>query len=100
MKSLGTLSVVAHLPGPIARLSELAYNLWWIWNPHAQALYSDMDAALWDSVSHNPVKFLRRVSQTAMANCSGGTWRPKTGFGMIAATRPKASSDAAAQSTA
>jgi starch phosphorylase len=63
VKSLGTLSVIAHLPGPIARLSELAYNLWWIWNPHAQALYRDIDAGLWDSVSHNPVKFLRRVSQ-------------------------------------
>lgn len=63
MKLLGTLSVVAHLPRPIARLSELAYNLWWIWNPHAQALCRDIDADLWDGVNHNPVKFLRRVSQ-------------------------------------
>jgi hypothetical protein len=40
------------------------------------------------------------ATQTAIANGSGGTWRPKTGFGMIAATRPNARSDAAAQSAA
>ena len=63
MKSLGTLSVVAHLPRPIERLSELAYNLWWSWNPVAAGAVRDIDADLWDAVNHNPVKFLLRVSQ-------------------------------------
>ena len=70
MKSLGTLSVVAHLPRSIERLSELAYNLWWSWNPVAQALYRDIDADLWDAVNHNPVKFLRRVSQEKVARAA------------------------------
>ena len=70
MKSLGTLSVVAHLPRSIERLSELAYNLWWSWNPVAQALYRDIDADLWDAVNHNPVKFLRRVSQDKVARAA------------------------------
>jgi len=60
----GALSVVARLPQPIERLAELAYNLWWSWNPHAQALYRDIDPELWEAVNHNPVKFLRRVGQT------------------------------------
>lgn len=67
MTSFKTISVVAQLPPPIERLAELAYNLWWSWNPHAQALYRDIDPDLWDSVNHNPVKFLRRVSQAKVA---------------------------------
>ena len=38
--------------------------------------------------------------QTAIANGSGGICRPKTGFGMIAATRPKATGEARAQARA
>ncbi len=64
MNFLGKLSVSAHLPRQIERLSELAYNLWWIWNPVAQALYRDIDGELWELVNHNPVRFLRQVSQT------------------------------------
>ena len=26
------------LPRRISRLGELAYNLWWVWNPEAQRL--------------------------------------------------------------
>ena len=63
---LGQLSVSAHLPSHIERLAELAYNLWWSWNPVAEALYRDMDRDLWDAVNHNPVRFLRRVSQAAV----------------------------------
>jgi len=66
VKSLGKLSVVARLPQPIGRLAELAYNLWWSWNPPAQALYRDIDPELWETVNHNPVKFLRQVGQTSV----------------------------------
>ena len=53
------------LPRPrIARLSELAYNLWWSWNPVAQALYRGYRLPTCGTqVNHNPVKFLRLVSQ-------------------------------------
>lgn len=63
---MNTLGHVAVYPAPdtkIARLTELAYNLWWSWNPVAQALYETIDAQLWKQVNHNPVKFLRQVSQ-------------------------------------
>ena len=54
------------LPRRISRLSELAYNLWWIWTPDAQRLYSQIDHALWERVYHNPVLFLRRVERAQL----------------------------------
>lgn len=47
------------LPPRISRLNELAYNLWWSWNPEACQLYRAIDPELWEYVYHNPVKFLR-----------------------------------------
>ena len=49
------------LPRRIRRLSELAYNLWWTWNPDAQRLYLRIDRVLWEETNHNPVRFLRLV---------------------------------------
>lgn len=63
MKTLGYVAVYPAPDTRIARLTELAYNLWWSWNPAAQALYMEIDPALWKRVNHNPVKFLRLVSQ-------------------------------------
>ena len=63
MNLLGTLSVFPQIPARIQRLNELAYNLWWSWNSDAQALFSVANQELWDALTHNPVKFLREVSQ-------------------------------------
>ncbi|HMQ31586.1 MAG TPA: alpha-glucan family phosphorylase [Chloroflexaceae bacterium] len=51
------------IPERIARLRELAYNLWWTWHPEAQDLYRQIDPDLWELVYHNPVDFLRDVRQ-------------------------------------
>ncbi len=51
------------LPRRISRLSELTYNLWWIWNPDAQRLFSQIDKELWERTYHNPVLFLRQVER-------------------------------------
>lgn len=51
------------IPTRIARLRELAYNLWWAWHPEAQELYRQIDAELWEQDYHNPVDFLRDVRQ-------------------------------------
>ncbi len=63
MNISGHISVFPKLPDNIARLHELAYNLWWSWNPKAQALFSSLDGELWRSVNQNPVRFLRRARQ-------------------------------------
>ncbi len=49
------------LPKRINRLGELAYNLWWTWNPAAMRLYLQLDRRLWEKVNHNPIAFLHQV---------------------------------------
>ncbi|MBN2548913.1 MAG: alpha-glucan family phosphorylase [Anaerolineales bacterium] len=51
------------LPRRINRLGELAYNLWWTWTPEAQRLFSRIDPQLWETIYHNPVRFLRQVER-------------------------------------
>lgn len=54
------------LPRRIARLGDLAYNLWWTWNPEAQRLYLRLDRELWERVYHNPIQFLRQVDRAKL----------------------------------
>jgi starch phosphorylase len=54
------------LPRRIKRLSELSYNLWWVWNPDAQALFTMIDKAHWERTNHNPVVFLRTVERARL----------------------------------
>jgi glycogen phosphorylase len=63
VKFLGQVEVHPTPAEPIGRLTELAYNLWWSWHAEAQALYAEIDPVLWKAANHNPVKFLRQVSQ-------------------------------------
>src|SRR5438270_303525 len=51
-----------NLPARISRLGELAYNLWWSWQPDASSLFQTLDKALWELTQHNPVKLLRQIS--------------------------------------
>lgn len=54
------------LPRRINRLGELAYNLWWTWQPQAQRLFSHVDGELWERLAHNPITFLRQVHRSAL----------------------------------
>ncbi len=54
------------LPRRIYRLNELAYNLWWVWNPIAQRLFNRIDNNLWERVNHNPIRWLREIPRTAL----------------------------------
>ncbi len=60
---IGRLAVFPHLPEPIRRLEDLAYNLWWAWHPEAQELFARLDPELWEESNHNPVKLLQQVKQ-------------------------------------
>ncbi len=59
---LTEIPVQFNLPRRIRRLVELAYNMWWIWNPEAQRLFQRTDNVLWERTYHNPVRFLQQVS--------------------------------------
>ena len=50
------------LPEPISRLEEIAYNLWWSWNPDARALFGALDRTLWKETQHNPIQILHDIS--------------------------------------
>ena len=54
------------LPRRIERLGELAYNLWWTWNPDVQRLYKRIDSDLWEETTHNPIQFLRKVDRAKL----------------------------------
>lgn len=58
------------LPERIERLNNLAYNLWWSWNPEAIRVFSKINPVLWDAVSHNPVAFLQQVSRVLLNQVS------------------------------
>ena len=62
MKILGRLAVFPTIPQRIGRLHELAYNLWWAWNPDAQILYSTIDPVLWQRTEHNAVRLLAEAA--------------------------------------
>ncbi|KPJ63497.1 MAG: hypothetical protein AMS15_00140 [Planctomycetes bacterium DG_23] len=45
-------------PENLARLFQLAYNLWWTWDFKAMNLFYRIDPRLFREVNHNPVRFL------------------------------------------
>ncbi|MBA3295542.1 MAG: alpha-glucan family phosphorylase [Acidobacteria bacterium] len=51
------------IPERIARLPELAGDLWWTWNTQARDVFRQLDYPLWRQTAHNPVLMLRQVSQ-------------------------------------
>jgi len=59
-----------NLPRRIRRLSDLAYNLWWTWNPDALRLFRRLDPVLWEQTYHNPVTFLRRLSKAQLRSAT------------------------------
>jgi starch phosphorylase len=57
------IEVNPQVPERIARLEELANNLWYSWDRPTRALFSRLDPALWHKVGHSPKAFLKRVNQ-------------------------------------
>jgi starch phosphorylase len=53
------------------RLSELATDLWWTWNPQAREVFRKLDYPLWRQTAHNPVRMLSQVS-AEMLNAAAG----------------------------
>jgi glycogen phosphorylase len=54
------------LPEALERMSELAYNIMWAWEPVVRALFRRLDPALWRECGYNPVVMLGRVSQQGL----------------------------------
>jgi len=63
MRTVRTFSVAPLLPKKLKRLGELAYNLWWAWNPDVIELFRRLDSDVWEQSRHDPVKLLGMVDQ-------------------------------------
>jgi glycogen phosphorylase len=43
-------------------LRNLAYNLWWSWNPAAQQIFHELSPFFWEHSNHNPVEVINWIS--------------------------------------
>jgi len=60
------LEVTPVIPPALARLAELASNLFFGWHRPTRALFEDLDRELWEQTGGNPRLLLRCVSQDAL----------------------------------
>ena len=51
------------LPARIARLDELAGDLWWAWHADARSVFRRLDYGLWRATAHNPLRMVRLISR-------------------------------------
>ncbi len=58
-----TIEVRPRIPAELARLPELAGDLYFSWDRYTRGLFYYLDPTLWEECRHNPKVFLRRVSQ-------------------------------------
>jgi glycogen phosphorylase len=63
MEFITTPSQKFDLPKRIARLGELATNLWWTWHPEATRLFGRLDYDLWERLAHNPIRLLNEIER-------------------------------------
>ncbi len=60
---LGTVRVLPKLPKALSGLEDLAYNIWWAWNPYARALFRQIHSETWIKCQGNPMLFMSSVKQ-------------------------------------
>ncbi|MCA9009220.1 MAG: DUF3417 domain-containing protein, partial [Planctomycetaceae bacterium] len=44
------------------KLSSLAANLWWSWDPEVSEVFRLVDPVRWESLNHNPVLLLKEYT--------------------------------------
>ena len=64
------LEVNPKLPKRLARLEELAGNLWYSWDRPTRAIFARLNPALWDSVGHNPKAMLKRIDEQRLIDAA------------------------------
>jgi starch phosphorylase len=55
----------------IEKLRELGRNLWWTWQPNVISLFRELDPTLWREVDHNPVEFLKDITNEQLTKRAG-----------------------------
>jgi len=58
------------VPERISGLIDLAYNLWWSWNPAVKMVFKQLNPQAWVESIHNPVKMLRALPEETLLAAS------------------------------
>ncbi|MEI6561535.1 MAG: alpha-glucan family phosphorylase [Verrucomicrobiota bacterium] len=66
MQPLFAFNVIPKLPIELEPLREMAFNLWWTWEPDARGLFRSLDPELWNRTNHNPVRMLQLCRQARL----------------------------------
>ena len=64
------LQVNPAVPPALARLEELANDLWYSWNRPARALFARLNPVLWDAVGRSPRALLKRIETESLAKAA------------------------------
>ncbi|MEI6714678.1 MAG: alpha-glucan family phosphorylase [Verrucomicrobiota bacterium] len=70
MQPIHTFNVVPRLPEVLEPLREIAFNLWWTWQPDARKLFRHIDPVLWHKVNHSPLRMLQLSKQARLREVS------------------------------
>ncbi len=62
------IEVNPRIPRKLARLEELANNLWYSWDKPTRTLFARLHPSLWGVVGHNPKVFLRRIDEQRLVD--------------------------------
>src|SRR5688572_29317521 len=65
-----SLEVNPRIPKRLARLEELAMNLWYSWDRATRALFAKLNPTLWDAVGHSPKAMLKRIDEQRLIDAS------------------------------
>ncbi len=64
MRAVRQFNVVPAIPPRLAALGALANNIHWTWDRQTQALFAQLDAALWESSGHDPLRLIAGITAT------------------------------------
>lgn len=64
------LEVIPRIPQRLARLEELANNLWYSWDRPTRTLFARLNSAVWQASGHSPKAFLKRVDQRVLEDAA------------------------------
>jgi len=65
-----SLEVNPRVPKRLARLEELANNLWYSWDRPTRALFAKLNPTLWDAVGHSPKAMLKRIDEQRLIDAA------------------------------
>jgi len=65
-----SLEVNPRIPKRLARLEEIAANLWYSWDRPTRVLFAKLNPALWDAVGHSPKAMLKRIDEQRLIDAA------------------------------